>query len=101
MAQIPHFKSEDEEAKFWANHNFMDYIDDTEEIEVEIAPDLIKTIKKRRKDIPSIKIKLDSAQLMTIRKIATSKKIDYLTLLQGWIVEGVNREKSILTSRQN
>lgn len=101
MAQIPPFKSEDEEAKFWANRDFMDYIDDTEEIEVEIAPDLIKTIKERRKDIPSIKIKLDSAQLTTIRKIATSKKIDYLTLLQGWIAEGVNREKSILTSRQN
>ncbi|MDI6792207.1 MAG: CopG family antitoxin [bacterium] len=96
MAQIPQFKSENEEAKFWATHNFMDYIDDTEEIEVEIAPSLVKTIKERREEIPSIKIKLDSDQLITLREIATSKRVDYLTLFQEWIIEGVQREKKEL-----
>ena len=34
MNKIPRFKSEKEEAEFWATHDLVDYVDDTQPVEV-------------------------------------------------------------------
>ncbi len=38
LDQIPHFKSESEEAEFWATHSLMDLWDQLEPVELEVLP---------------------------------------------------------------
>ncbi|MBL7074820.1 hypothetical protein ISS37_06245 [candidate division KSB1 bacterium] len=37
MSKICHFKSEEEEAQFWAIHDFADFMVDSEEVNMEIS----------------------------------------------------------------
>ena len=45
--RIPKFNNESEEAEFWATHDTMDYIDDTEPVEFEIDPRLRNEARSR------------------------------------------------------
>lgn len=86
--EIPRFKSAREEAEFWETHDFADYWDDTEEVEMKVARKLIDKVQaKRRKRL--ISLRLAEWQIEKAKKIAANKKMPYQALLRSWINEGL------------
>lgn len=83
MTKIPKFKTEAEEAKFWATHDFTDYIDDTEEVELELSPELSQTIRDR------FVIRLTPGQRKKLEKIAEKKGVKPQNLINSWIDQGI------------
>lgn len=47
MKELPPFKDEDEEAEFWATHDTLDFIDETEAVQIELDPRLLEQIRSR------------------------------------------------------
>ncbi|MEW6228341.1 MAG: CopG family antitoxin [Bacillota bacterium] len=47
MKELPPFKDEDEEAEFWATHDTLDYIDETEPVQIELDPRLLERRRSR------------------------------------------------------
>ena len=47
---------------------------------------------QRTRRLQNISIKLDPAQIVALRKIATLKSIPYQTLIRTWLAEGIRRE---------
>jgi len=50
---------------------------------------------KRRRRLKNISIKLDEAQIIALRKIATLKSIPYQTLIREWLAAGIRKELRI------
>jgi predicted DNA binding CopG/RHH family protein len=50
---------------------------------------------KRTRRLQNISIKLDPAQILALKKIATMKAIPYQTLIRQWLAEGIRRELRI------
>jgi predicted DNA binding CopG/RHH family protein len=96
VARIPHFKNEEEEADFWSNHSLMDYIDDTEPVEIEIDPRLRQKIRARIRAQKRITLRLDRRQIIAAKNIAAANGIPCKTLFQKWIVEGIEKERGRL-----
>lgn len=51
----------------------------------------VKTGARARR-LQNVSIKLDPAQLIALRKVATMKSIPYQTLIRLWLAEGIRRE---------
>jgi predicted DNA binding CopG/RHH family protein len=84
MKKIPKFKSEKEEADFWATHDSSDYLTGTKELKVQfIRP------KKRL-----VSLRLDEKTIKELKKIANSKGIGYLELVRMWVLENLNKTKA-------
>jgi len=47
---------------------------------------------KRNRRLKNISVKLDEAQIIALRKIATLKSIPYQTLIRQWLAEGIAKE---------
>jgi predicted DNA binding CopG/RHH family protein len=47
---------------------------------------------KRKRKLKNISIKLDEAQIIALKKIATLKSIPYQTLVRLWLAEGISNE---------
>ncbi|MEW5866241.1 MAG: CopG family antitoxin [Bacillota bacterium] len=47
MKELPPFKDEDEEAEFWATHDTLDYIDETEPVQIKLDPRLLERRRSR------------------------------------------------------
>jgi predicted DNA binding CopG/RHH family protein len=84
MAKIPKFKSEKEEAEFWATHDSTDYLKETKEVRVEFT--------RPKKKLVSLR--LDEKTIKELKKIATSKGIGYLELIRMWVLEHLNKTKA-------
>jgi hypothetical protein len=50
---------------------------------------------KRRRRLKNISIKLDEAQIIALRKIATLKSTPYQTLIREWLAAGIRKELRI------
>ncbi|MGD0309693.1 MAG: hypothetical protein ABSC02_10415 [Acidobacteriota bacterium] len=50
---------------------------------------------KRTRRLQNISIKLDPAQILALKKIATMKAIPYQTLIRQWLAEGIRKELRI------
>ncbi len=46
----------------------------------------------RRRALKNVSIKLDAAQIVALKRIATQKAIPYQTLIRSWLAEGIKRE---------
>lgn len=79
--KIPDFKSLEEAAEYWDTHNFADYMDDTEPIEIEVH-------LKGHKIILEIDYELSDK----LTKIARGKKQSCQILLDSWIREKIQQE---------
>jgi predicted DNA binding CopG/RHH family protein len=42
--------------------------------------------------LQNISIKLDPAQIVALKKVATLKSIPYQTLIRQWLAEGIRKE---------
>jgi hypothetical protein len=59
-------------------------------LEEELRNQILKGERKRR--LKNISLKLDEAQIIALRKIATLKSIPYQTLIRLWLAERIARE---------
>jgi hypothetical protein len=87
MAKIPTFKTEAEEAQFWETHDSTDYWDDTEEVEIELSPELAQAIGNR------YIIRLTPAQRKKLEKIANRKHTDPQKLITGWVTKAIGENR--------
>lgn len=46
----------------------------------------------RRRALKNVSIKLDAAQVVALKRIATQKAMPYQTLIRSWLAEGIRRE---------
>lgn len=84
MRKIPKFKSEKEEADFWATHDSVDYLSETKEVKVKFT--------RPRKKLVSLR--LDEKTIKKLKKIAESKGIGYLELVRMWVLENLDKAKA-------
>lgn len=93
MAKIPTFDSEEQEADFWATHDFTEFVDDTEEIQIELSETLREQIKRRY----VLRLTADQQRLLEI--ISESKGKTPQGVLADWVHGGLQRDRSILQHR--
>lgn len=84
MKKIPKFKSEKEEADFWATHDSADYLSETKEVKAKFT---------RPKKI-LVSLRLDENTIAKLKKIAESKGIGYLELVRMWVLENLKKTKA-------
>ena len=84
MKKIPKFKSEKEEADFWATHDSIDYLSETKEVKVNFV----------RPNKKLVSLRLDEKTIRELKKIAESKGIGYLQLVRMWVLENLNKLKA-------
>ena len=93
--QVPRFKTEDEESKFWATHDSTEYVDWDKAVKNPAFPNL-KPSKK------SISLRLPEFLLERIRQLAKSKDVPYQSLMKIFLAERVKKElETDLTSRSS
>ena len=63
-------------------------------VEFALDEELRDQIKKgaRRRTLKNVSIKLDAAQVVALKRIATQKAMPYQTLIRSWLAEGIRRE---------
>lgn len=93
MVKIPTFDSEEQEADFWATHDFTEFVDDTEEIQIELSETLREQIKRRY----VLRLTADQQRLLEI--ISESKGKTPQGVLADWVHGGLQRDRSILQHR--
>ncbi|MGH7799646.1 MAG: CopG family antitoxin [Thermodesulfobacteriota bacterium] len=106
IAEIPEFKSEEEETEFWDTHSTAELAEKglLEEVELKITGPLKKRIEEQRHK-QLISLRLYPEQIEKTKEIAIQKGIGYLTLMRNWIQEGIERElskeKDIIKARES
>ena len=79
MAQkIPQTDSIQELAQFWDTHDLTDFEDQLEEVS--------ETVFERS----TLKIHLQSDEVKTIRKLASSRGISHANLIREWVLERIH-----------
>lgn len=84
LQQIPKFESENEEREFWATHDFTDYLDQFEPVELDLS--------KLKPTTESISLRLPGYLLMRIKEIANSRDVPYQSLMKIFLAERVEKE---------
>ncbi len=95
MKKLPKFKSEEEEARFWARHSPLDYPDEFVDMKepFEFAPALLKKAAKRREERKRhLTLRMGQQQIDLAKVIAKCKGLGYQTQMRVWIVEGIHKE---------
>lgn len=59
-------------------------------LDEELRRQILSGERKRR--LQNISIKLDPAQILALKKVATMKSIPYQTLIRQWLAEGLRKE---------
>jgi len=81
---IPDFKNEDEEREFWSNHDFTDYFDHYQEIELDLS--------QLKPTTESISLRIPSSMLMRIKQIANSRDVPYQSLMKIILAKQIQEE---------
>lgn len=82
--KIPQFKTEQEEAEFWDSHNSIDFLDETESVEV--------TFVDARPAMKQISLRLDPSVIDQLKSLAVGKGIGYQTMIRMWVMERLGQE---------
>jgi predicted DNA binding CopG/RHH family protein len=59
-------------------------------LDEELREQIVKGTRRRR--LRNVSIKLDAAQIVALKRIATQKAMPYQTLIRSWLAEGLRRE---------
>ena len=86
--KVPRFKNEDEERKFWAEHDSTEYID-WEKAEEAVFPDLKPTTK-------TISLRLPVSMLYRLKQLANQADVPYQSLIKMILAEKLAEESSRL-----
>lgn len=84
VKKIPRFKNEDQEREFWATHDFTDYFDMFERVELDLS--------KLKPTTESISLRLPAYLLGRIKEIANSRDVPYQSLMKIFLAERVEKE---------
>lgn len=76
---IPPFASREEEAAFWDSHDFADYWDEWQPVDVRFAANLSENVA----------VRLDAAAFERLRRVAHEKGISPAALVRIWILERI------------
>lgn len=82
--QIPNFRNEDEERKFWDTHSSVDYID-WSKAKRAIFPNLQLTRKP-------ISLRVTTSLLAKVKVVANKKDMPYQTLMKQYIQDAVEKD---------
>ena len=88
LKKIPKFKSENEEAEFWANHDSTDYFDLRKAVVNPNFPNLKPSTK-------TITIRVPQALLESLKMIANKKDVPYQSLVKMFLDEKVKEENGV------
>jgi predicted DNA binding CopG/RHH family protein len=80
-------------ARYYSEHRILGQIEE-QPVEFALDDDLRKQILegKRLRRLQNISIKLDSAQIIALKKVASMKSIPYQTLIRLWLADGIRKE---------
>lgn len=81
---IPKFKNEDEERKFWATHDFTDYLDYFKPVKLDLSE-----LKPSTKPVT---IRLPESLLAALKNLAHKKDVPYQSLMKIFLAERVQKE---------
>jgi predicted DNA binding CopG/RHH family protein len=84
MPKLPEFKSEQEEAEFWATHDSTEFLDNTEPVDVTFVD--ARPLKKQ------ISLRLDAETIDALKVVARRKGLGYQTLIRVWVMERLAQE---------
>lgn len=85
LKPIPYFKSEEDEAEFWATHDTIEYFDFSKAIVNPIFPNLKPSTK-------TITIRVPQSLLDSLKMIANKKDVPYQSLVKILLDEKVKEE---------
>jgi len=88
LKKIPEFKSPEEEARFWDEHDSADYID-WSGAKKTIFPNL-------KSSTESISLRLPSSLLARIKELANEKDVPYQSLMKVYLSDQVKRDLKAL-----
>lgn len=81
---IPQFKNEDEERDFWANHSFVDYVDQFKQVDMDLS--------KLKPTTESISLRLPAYMLRRLKELANARDVPYQSLLKIFLAERIEQE---------
>ncbi len=84
MKRIPKFKNEDEERKFWAEHDSTEYVD-WSKAKHAVFPNLKPSTK-------TISLRLPQSMLEELKLLANKRDIPYQSLLKMFLSERIDSE---------
>ena len=82
--EIPRFKTEDEERKFWATHDSSEYIDWSKGKSI--------TLPKLRPTLKTISLRLPETIIEELKFLANKRDVPYQSLLKMFLAERVEQE---------
>lgn len=82
---VPKFKNENQEAEFWATHDFTDYFDIRNAVLNPVFPNLKFSTK-------TITIRVTESLLSSLKAIANKKDVPYQSLVKMFLDEKVKEE---------
>jgi hypothetical protein len=81
QSRIPSFANRQEEAEFWDTHDFGDYWDETEPVDIEFSKSLSENLT----------VRLSPLVLKQLRQQATQMGVGPSTLARMWILEHLRK----------
>ncbi|HQV93467.1 MAG TPA: BrnA antitoxin family protein [Anaerolineales bacterium] len=85
--QLPKFKNEEGERKFWADNDSSDLID-WKKAQRAVFPNLKPTLK-------SISLRLPESMISELRQLANERDVPYQSLIKHFLRESINNEYSV------
>ena len=92
LKKMPKFKSEDEERKFWATHDSVDYID--------WSRGRWLTLPKLKPSLTTISLRLPELLVAELKALANKRDVPYQSLLKVVLAERVQQELNALVARE-
>jgi predicted DNA binding CopG/RHH family protein len=81
---LPEFQNEDEERKFWAEHDSAEYLD-WSQAQRAVFPNLKPSTK-------TISLRLPESMLDELRQLANKRDVPYQSLIKTFLRERIDRE---------
>jgi predicted DNA binding CopG/RHH family protein len=82
---IPRFASEDEERKFWASHDTVDYFDWSKAVRA--------TFPELKPSTTTISLRVPASMLEELKTLANEKDVPYQSLMKVFLAERIARER--------
>jgi len=94
--KLPKFKSEAEEAEFWATHDSTNYWEEFQYVTepLEIEPRLAWAIDRKARRKQLVSIRLESWQVRLARAVAVRSGVPYHTVIRNWVSRGISRTQA-------
>jgi hypothetical protein len=80
-SRIPDFKSYEEEAEWWDTHSVVDYLDEFETVELEVANPLVHILR--------VEMPLDPKIIDKLFRHAQQQGMDMDSVVRRWILENM------------